>query len=82
MSKRSPKARSTPALPFIISADLAKSHLGAVRAALFATLEDPALAEARRTIGLIGAEILGDADYERVAQLERDAIAAGYPALA
>jgi ABC-type phosphate/phosphonate transport system substrate-binding protein len=73
---------STPALPFIISVDLAKTHLDAVRAALFATLEDPALAEARRTIGLIGAEILGDADYERVAQLERDAIAAGYPTLA
>jgi ABC-type phosphate/phosphonate transport system substrate-binding protein len=72
----------TPALPFIISADLAKSHLGAVRAALLATLEDPALAEARRTIGLIGAEILGDADYARVAQLERDAVAAGYPTLA
>jgi ABC-type phosphate/phosphonate transport system substrate-binding protein len=73
---------STPALPFIISVDLAGSHLGAVRAALFATLADPALAEARRTLGLIGAEILGDADYERVAELERDAIAAGYPALA
>jgi ABC-type phosphate/phosphonate transport system substrate-binding protein len=73
---------STPALPFIISAALARSHLDAVRAALFATLADPALAEARRTIGLIGAEILGDADYERVAELERDAIAAGYPTLA
>jgi ABC-type phosphate/phosphonate transport system substrate-binding protein len=73
---------STPTLPFIISTALAKSHLGAVRAALFATLEDPALAEARRTLGLIGADILGDADYERVAELERDAIAAGYPTLA
>jgi ABC-type phosphate/phosphonate transport system substrate-binding protein len=73
---------ATPALPFIISAVLGESHLGAVRAALFATLKDPALAQARRTAGLIGAEILGDADYERVAQLERDAIAAGYPTLA
>jgi ABC-type phosphate/phosphonate transport system substrate-binding protein len=73
---------STPTLPFIISATVAERHLGALRDALFATLEDPALAQARRTIGLIGAEILGDADYERVAQLERDAIAAGYPTLA
>ena len=71
----------SPALPFIISADLARSHLGAVRAALFAALDDPTLAEARRTIGLVGAEILGDADYERVAEFERDAIAAGYPTL-
>jgi ABC-type phosphate/phosphonate transport system substrate-binding protein len=73
---------ATPALPFIISAVLGESHLGAVRAALFATLKDPALAEARRTLGLAGAEMLDDADYERVAELERDAIAAGYPTLA
>jgi ABC-type phosphate/phosphonate transport system substrate-binding protein len=75
----SPRA---PALPFIMSADLAKSHLGAVRAALFATLEDPALGDARNTLGLAGAEILGDAEYQRVAQIEQEAIALGYPALA
>jgi ABC-type phosphate/phosphonate transport system substrate-binding protein len=73
---------STPALPFIVSVALAGSHLGAVRAALFATLDDPKLAEARRTIGLLGAEILNDADYERVAEIERDAIRGGYPELA
>jgi ABC-type phosphate/phosphonate transport system substrate-binding protein len=72
----------SPALPFIMSADLAKSHLSAVRAALFATLEDPALAGPRKTLGLIGAEILDDSDYDRIAQIERDAIALRYEELA
>jgi hypothetical protein len=64
-----------------MSAAFAKSHLSALREALFATLADPALAGALKILGLVGAEVLGDADYERVAQIERDAIAAGYPAL-
>ena len=71
-----------PALPFIMSADLAEAHLGAVRAALFAALDDPALAGARARLGLVGAEILGDREYQRVADIERDAVAAGYPTLA
>ena len=71
-----------PALPFVMNADLAKSHRDAVRAALFATLEDPALAGPREALGLIGAEILDDADYDRVAQIERDAIALHYSELA
>jgi ABC-type phosphate/phosphonate transport system substrate-binding protein len=75
----SPRA---PGLPFIISAGLAASYVNAIRAALFATLKDPALEAARKTIGLVGAEILGDADYNRVARIENDAIAAGYPSLA
>jgi ABC-type phosphate/phosphonate transport system substrate-binding protein len=73
---------SSPALPFIMSADLGRLHLDAARAALFGALKDPALAAARATLGLAGAEILGDADYQRVAQLEQAAIAAGYSALA
>jgi ABC-type phosphate/phosphonate transport system substrate-binding protein len=72
----------SPALPFVMSAELAERHLDAVRDALFATLEDPALAAARGALGLLGARILGDADYERVAQIEREAIALQYPELA
>jgi ABC-type phosphate/phosphonate transport system substrate-binding protein len=72
----------SPALPFVMSADLAKSHLNAVRDALFATLEDPALKSPRETLGLAGVEILGDATYDRVARIEQEAIAAGYPGLA
>jgi ABC-type phosphate/phosphonate transport system substrate-binding protein len=73
---------SSPALPFIMSADLARLHLNVVREALFAVLDDPALAGPRRILGLAGAQVLGEADYERVAQLEQEAAAAGYPTLA
>lgn len=72
----------SPALPFVMSADLAKDHLASARAALFSALNDPALAETRAALGLAGAALLGDSDYESVAQIEREAIAAGYPALA
>jgi ABC-type phosphate/phosphonate transport system substrate-binding protein len=74
----SPRA---PSLPFIISAALAGTHLDAVRAALFATLEDPALADSRRAIGLAGAKVLEDSDYDSIAAIEEQAIAAGYPVL-
>jgi len=72
----------SPGLPWIMSADLAKTHLDVVRAALFETLADPALASARETLGLAGAEVLSDDDYRRVARLAQRAIAAGYPTLA
>ena len=72
----------SPALPFVMSAELAKFHLTTVRDALFATLADPALKGPRRMLGLAGAAVLSDADYERVAEIERDAAAAGYSALA
>ena len=71
-----------PALPFVMSADLARDHLAAVRGALSDALEDPALADARARLGLVGAKILGEADYERIAEFERAAVAGGYPALA
>jgi ABC-type phosphate/phosphonate transport system substrate-binding protein len=73
---------SSPGLPFVMSAALAEQHLEAARAALFAAIGDPALAEARATLGLAGAEILDDSDYERIAQLEQGAVALGYPELA
>ena len=73
---------SAPGLPFVMSAALGERHLEAVRGALFAALEDPALAEARATLGLAGAKMLDDAEYERIADLEREAIALGYPELA
>ncbi|MGO8801386.1 MAG: hypothetical protein ACLQJL_20130 [Roseiarcus sp.] len=76
------RAPLSPAPPFIMGAGLARSHLGAVRAALLATLDDPALAGAREALGLAGAAMLSEADYRRVAEIEARAIAAGYPVLA
>jgi ABC-type phosphate/phosphonate transport system substrate-binding protein len=72
----------SPALPFVASASLGAPTIAAVREALFAALADPALAEARATLGLRCARVATAADYDRVAELERDAAAAGYPRLA
>jgi len=71
----------TPGLPFIASANLGRRTVEAGRAALFAALADPDLAEARATLGLVGAQVTTPADYDRVAELERDAAAMGYPRL-
>jgi ABC-type phosphate/phosphonate transport system substrate-binding protein len=72
----------TPGLPFIANAGLGAATIGAVRQALFAALADPNLAEARGALGLSGARVANLAEYDRVAEIERDAAAAGYACLA
>jgi ABC-type phosphate/phosphonate transport system substrate-binding protein len=72
----------SPSLPFIAAAGLPAETIAAVREALHAALADPSLAEARATLGLVGALNVTPADYERVAELERGAAAAGYARLA
>jgi ABC-type phosphate/phosphonate transport system substrate-binding protein len=73
---------ASPNLPFIASGSLPPSTIAAVREALFAALDDPRLAETRDALGVAGARVLMQPDYERVLAVERDAIAAGYPKLA
>ncbi len=65
-----------------MNAELGKSLAAAVRVALFAALNDPALADAREALGLKGAVILSEADYRTIGEIERGAIALGYPELA
>jgi ABC-type phosphate/phosphonate transport system substrate-binding protein len=72
----------TPGLPFIAAAGLGAATIASVRKALLAALADPNLAEAREALGLTGARPVGPADYDRVAEIERAAAAAGYPRLA
>ncbi|HEY1781406.1 MAG TPA: PhnD/SsuA/transferrin family substrate-binding protein [Roseiarcus sp.] len=72
----------SPGLPFIAAAGLPQTTIAAVRAALFAALEDPDLAEARAAVGLKGARVATPADYDRVFEIERGATAAGYGRLA
>ena len=71
----------SPSLPFIASARLGASTIAAVRQALFAALANPNLAEARAALGLRGARSSSPADYDRVAEIERGAAAAGYARL-
>jgi ABC-type phosphate/phosphonate transport system substrate-binding protein len=72
----------SPGLPFIANARLEASTIAAVRAALLGALADPSLADARATLGLKGARETTPAEYDRIAEIEREAAAAGYPRLA
>jgi ABC-type phosphate/phosphonate transport system substrate-binding protein len=66
---------SSPALPFIASRTLPAPTLAALRAALAQAAEQPA-------IGLRGVAFLPETAYARVAEIEREAQALGYPRLA
>jgi ABC-type phosphate/phosphonate transport system substrate-binding protein len=72
----------SPGLPFIASARLPEATVSRAREALFAALADPELAQARASLGLIGARPTAPADYGRILDIERDAEAAGYSRLA
>jgi ABC-type phosphate/phosphonate transport system substrate-binding protein len=72
----------SPGLPFIAAAGLGAPTIAAIREALLAALADPNLAEARAALGLKGARPTSPADYDRVIEIERDAVAAGYARLA
>jgi ABC-type phosphate/phosphonate transport system substrate-binding protein len=72
----------SPGLPFIASARLGPPTIAAVREALIGALADPRVAEARAALGLKGARLTSPAEYDRVAEIERDAAAAGYARLA
>jgi ABC-type phosphate/phosphonate transport system substrate-binding protein len=76
------RTQAAPGLPFVINAELGRSLAAALRVALFATLSDPALADARDALGLKGAAILGEVEYQKIAEIERGAVALGYPTLA
>jgi ABC-type phosphate/phosphonate transport system substrate-binding protein len=71
----------SPGLPFIAAAGVPAPTTAAIRGALFAALADPALDEARATLGLKGARPARPADYDCVIEIERGAAAAGYPRL-
>jgi ABC-type phosphate/phosphonate transport system substrate-binding protein len=72
----------SPSLPFIASAHLGAAAIAAVHEALLSALADPNLAGARAALGLEGARKASPADYDRVAEIERAAAAAGYARLA
>ncbi len=71
----------SPGLPFIASDRLGAAAIAAVRQALLAALADPNLAGVRAALGLKGARETSPADYDRVAEIERGAAAAGYARL-
>jgi ABC-type phosphate/phosphonate transport system substrate-binding protein len=67
-----------PGLPLITRGDASDEEVAVLREALADAVADPGLAEARETLGLIGIEVLGDADYEVLARYAAEASAMGY----
>ncbi len=67
-----------PGLPFITAADASDERVALLRRALAAAIAAPALAGARDTLGLVRFDVLCDGDYEPLARLAEEAIAAGY----
>jgi ABC-type phosphate/phosphonate transport system substrate-binding protein len=73
------ETESGPGLPFVTHADTPDEELAAMRRVLALVETTPVLADSRDTLSLRRFDVLGDNDYERLAALERQAIALGYP---
>ncbi|MDQ0321725.1 ABC-type phosphate/phosphonate transport system substrate-binding protein [Pararhizobium capsulatum DSM 1112] len=71
-----------PGLPFITGAATPARDLIILRRALSETIADPELAAVCDTLSLRGISLLGDADYEVLAELDREAADQGYPTIA
>ncbi|MDK4740163.1 PhnD/SsuA/transferrin family substrate-binding protein [Rhizobium sp. CNPSo 3464] len=73
---------SGPGLPFITGMETSAEELTLLRQILSGIASEPTLADVRDTLSLRCFEVLGDADYEALAELERQAITLGYPVIA
>jgi ABC-type phosphate/phosphonate transport system substrate-binding protein len=73
---------AAPALPYIARRDLPEADLARLRAGLARACADPALAEVRAALLLAGVVVRGLSDYDRILDLEAEAIAGGYPEVA
>ncbi|WLE00465.1 PhnD/SsuA/transferrin family substrate-binding protein (plasmid) [Agrobacterium leguminum] len=71
-----------PGLPFITAAATPARDLVILRRALAETIADPELAGVCDMLSLRGISLLGDADYEMLAELDWDAARHGYPVIA
>jgi ABC-type phosphate/phosphonate transport system substrate-binding protein len=73
---------ASPGLPLITSGRQSAATIAALRAALTDVVADPALAARCAALRLAGMTVLPRSAYDLVPALERQARAAGYPALA
>jgi ABC-type phosphate/phosphonate transport system substrate-binding protein len=73
---------AAPALPYVTAASADDATVRRLQAGLLAACADPALADIRRALLIEGCEILPLASYEVILEMERDALARGYPELA
>lgn len=73
---------SAPGLPYVTRAGADADLLRRLRSGLERAFDEPELGEARGALLLDGATVLPLAAYDRIAELENAAIAAGYPEIA
>jgi ABC-type phosphate/phosphonate transport system substrate-binding protein len=73
---------SAPGLPYVTRAGADADLLGRLRSGLERAFADPDLGAARDALLLEGATVLPLAAYARIDELEKAAIAAGYPEIA
>jgi ABC-type phosphate/phosphonate transport system substrate-binding protein len=73
---------AAPGLPYVTRADASDDLLKRLRAALGAALAEPKLAAARDDLLITGAEVLPEAAYDRIIEIEEDARGRGYACLA
>ena len=71
-----------PGLPFITGPRTTEGELQALRSILAEAIASPALAAVRDVLSLRRFDVLTDADYERLSDLESRAAALGYPEIA
>lgn len=71
-----------PGLPYVTHAGRSDGEVERLQAALLEAAEDPATAEARAALMIGGFALLPRNAYDRIDAMEREAAAAGYPALA
>lgn len=71
------RSASAPALPYVTRRDIAPSDLAKLRAGLRAAITDPALAEPRAAMLLLGIEIVPLQAYDRLLEMEQEADRAG-----
>jgi ABC-type phosphate/phosphonate transport system substrate-binding protein len=75
-------APAAPALPYVTAASADADRLLRLRDGLRGAMADPALAAAREALLLQDIMLLPDSAYDCIDEMERVAIAKGYPALA
>jgi ABC-type phosphate/phosphonate transport system substrate-binding protein len=73
---------SAPGLPYVTHTAADEATVGRLRRALLAAVGDPALEVAREALLIAGIEVLPDAAYDRIMDLERQAEALGYAQVA
>jgi ABC-type phosphate/phosphonate transport system substrate-binding protein len=73
---------TAPNLPYVTCKTADADRVKRLRAGLQVAMADPKLAEARDALLLCGVEVLPIAAYDRILEMEEEAVDRGYPALA